>query len=411
MMTNYNMNQILTRFLSILGAALILVVVFSSMMISSGTEDKNSLQKTVKFNHEKHIKDIGAQCEDCHTNAETSLAATDNLLAKMSACQSCHEDQEKSNCTYCHLSADSTTYAATPNPVRELVFSHKLHVEDQKVACQTCHTELDKETATVGELVPSMKVCSSCHDGVKQKDDCAACHTNMASLRPNEHNRSDFIRDHKFAARKNDAACGTCHSQETCIDCHNGVCLVQVNVQGTNLMSPHSPRLTANDRGQGMVIQKVHDLNYKFTHGIDAKSKSLECQTCHSTEQFCTPCHQAGGNVNQGAFKPASHMVAGFTTSGVGSGGGEHARLAKRDIETCAACHGVEGADPACVMCHRDPDGMKGNDPRTHAPGFLSNQHGPWHSDPGATCYICHTDANAHPGGIKGQKFCGYCHN
>jgi hypothetical protein len=159
-----------------------------------------------------------------------------------------------------------------------------------------------------------------------------------------------------------------------------------------------------------MRLTKVHDLNFKFTHGIAAKGKALECQTCHSNEQFCSTCHEAGGNVNQGVFKPASHTTAGFVTLGVGSGGGEHARLAKRDIESCAGCHSTEGTDAVCITCHTDVDGIKGTDPKTHDRGFQSNNHGVWHTDPGANCYMCHTDVNARPSGIKGQKFCGYCH-
>ena len=183
-----------------------------------------------------------------------------------------------------------------------------------------------------------------------------------------------------------------------------------MDVPGRDLSPQRSPRLTANDRGEGMRLTKVHDLNFRFTHGIAAKGKLTECQTCHSTEKFCTTCHEAGGNVNQAVFKPASHLLAGFTTLGVGSGGGEHARLAKRDIESCAACHSPEGADPVCITCHTDADGRKGTDPKTHDIGFMSDNHGYWHTDPGANCFLCHTDSNARPGGIKGQKFCGYCH-
>ncbi|MBI3579527.1 MAG: hypothetical protein HY089_08995 [Ignavibacteriales bacterium] len=109
-------------------------------------------------------------------------------------------------------------------------------------------------------------------------------------------------------------------------------------------------------------------------------------------------------------FKPATHQEAGFVTLGVGSGGGKHASLARRDIESCASCHDAQGADPTCTTCHTDPDGIKGNDPKSHARGFMMDSEGAWHSDPGATCYTCHTDPNARVGGIKGQGFCGYCH-
>ena len=389
---------------------LTLLLAFTGAVISHEQLVSDKQPKRVKFSHQFHVSEAGIACADCHIDAAKSMKASDNLLAKMEACKSCHEEPMKSNCTYCHLSADSTAYAATPNPVRELIFSHQQHVADQKVPCETCHTVLDKADAATGELVPAMTTCTTCHNDTKATSACENCHTNFASLRPAEHNRTDFIHEHKRLARLGDAKCGMCHSQETCIDCHDGTELIKVNVPGRDLTSQRSPRLTAIDRGQGMRLTKVHDLNFRFTHGVAAKGKAMECQTCHSEEKFCTTCHEAGGNINQSVFKPASHAVAGFTTLGVGSGGGEHARLAKRDVESCAACHSTEGADPVCITCHTDADGRKGTDPKTHDPGFMSDNHGYWHNDPGANCYLCHTDSNARPGGVKGQKFCGYCH-
>ena len=400
----------ISHFLVAISSALIFLTMFTAMVLlpSSDTGVKN--QRTVKFNHEYHLKEVGADCTDCHTGAKESVVASDNLLAKMSACKSCHEDKVTSECTFCHSTADTATYTATPNPQRDIVFNHRLHVDDKKIACQTCHTNLDRNDVPVGEIVPSMEACTTCHNGVKATNECAACHKNFASLRPKDHNRTDFIHEHKRLARMQNATCSMCHSQENCADCHNGAGLVKVTLPGKDLVSPLAPRLNALDRGQGMTLTKVHNLNYKFTHGIEAKGKSAECQSCHSYEDFCSTCHHAGGNVNQGSFKPASHSVAGFTTFGVGSGGGEHARQARMDIESCAGCHGEIGGDPVCITCHVDPDGVQHTNPKTHDHGFMSDTHGPWHTDPGATCYMCHTDANAHPGGMKGQKFCGYCH-
>ena len=411
-MRNYNnfISTLMKRNSLLIGAVLILLLSFFVIAIPREAAGKNKQVKQVKFSHQFHVTESGIACTDCHSEAVQSTKASDNLLAKMEACKNCHEEEEKNNCTFCHTSSDSSTYKASPNPIRELRFSHQQHIDSQKVACETCHNVLDKPDVSVGELVPAMTTCATCHNDIKATGACEKCHTNFADLRPKDHNRTDFVREHKQLARSGDAKCGMCHTQESCFDCHNGSTLVKVDVPGRDLMSPHSTRLTANDRGQGMVLEKVHDLNFKFTHGIEAKGKTMECQTCHSYEQFCTPCHEAGGNVNQGSFKPASHLIAGFTTLGVGSGGGEHAILAKRDIESCAGCHSADGADPVCITCHVDPDGIQGDNPKTHEPGFMSSTHGSWHSDPGAVCYMCHTDVNAHPGGIKGQKFCGYCH-
>jgi hypothetical protein len=133
--------------------------------------------------------------------------------------------------------------------------------------------------------------------------------------------------------------------------------------------------------------------------------------SCHSEQTFCSQCHEAGSGV-AGMFKPTWHSTAGFTTAGVGSGGGLHADMARRDIESCVSCHDVQGADPVCITCHVDPDGIRGTDPKTHEPGYMkSSEDGSWHTNAGAVCYNCHTDLNAHPNGVKGKGFCGYCHN
>lgn len=62
---------------------------------------------------------------------------------------------------------------------------------------------------------------------------------------------------------------------------------------------------------------------------------------------------------------PASHLLPGFFTFGAGTGGGEHAKLARRDIESCIACHDVQGADPTCTGCHMIPEGTGGMNPNT----------------------------------------------
>ena len=200
----------------LIGVSLTLLLTFTAVLISHEQSSTDKQLKRVKFSHQFHVSEAGVACTDCHGDAAKSTKASDNLLAKMEACKSCHEEPMKNNCTYCHLSADSTTYTATPNPIRELMFSHQQHVEDQKVKCETCHTVLDKADAATGELVPAMTTCTTCHNDLKATGACEKCHTNFASLRPAEHNRTDFIHEHKRIARLGDAKCGTCHSQESC---------------------------------------------------------------------------------------------------------------------------------------------------------------------------------------------------
>jgi hypothetical protein len=364
----------------------------------------------IKFSHKFHVKDSGLSCTDCHASAPTSKMASDNLAAQHENCQTCHADQVEKTCTFCHTSDNVDTYVF-PMPEREVRFSHESHVTGQKVECQTCHKDVEASEKLEDVRIPAMTTCTTCHNETKASNACETCHTNFASLRPREHDRTNFVSEHKRLARISDASCMNCHTQETCIDCHNGVGLTQTTRTGKDPVSPRFPRVEAIDRGQGMVLSKVHDLNFRFTHGMAATQKKQECQTCHREQVFCTTCHQAGGNVNQNAFKPATHSSPNWKTIGPGSGGGGHAQLARRDIESCASCHDVQGGDPTCLTCHMDSDGIKGTDPKTHTRSFMSDVNGQWHSDASYSCYLCHTDINARPNGTRGQKFCGYCHN
>jgi hypothetical protein len=299
---------------------------------------------------------------------------------------------------------------AFESPKRELLFNHDLHVNNEKVACETCHQGLENMTLATAKSLPPMATCNTCHNNLTVSNDCETCHTNFAALRPREHDRADFTTEHKFLARMQDATCMTCHTEESCQDCHTNPDLVQTSAGGGDLVSPRSSRLTANDRAQGMALKKVHDLNFRFTHGVAAAARRSECATCHDSREFCSTCHMAGGNVNQLEFRPLTHIQPNFVTLGFGSGGGLHAQLARRDIESCATCHDAQGADPTCVTCHLDSDGIKNTDARTHPRGFMSNVRGDWHSDPGSSCFVCHADPNANINGARGVGFCSYCH-
>jgi c(7)-type cytochrome triheme protein len=299
---------------------------------------------------------------------------------------------------------------AAPAVERELVFSHKQHLAMKNVECSTCHKGLDSATFAGAANMPSMETCTTCHNERQATKQCEACHTNLNNLIPPDHLEANFKKSHRELTRLGglETNCATCHTQSFCAECHDGAALMRFG-KGAWMADP-TPRVFPGNRSGTMTAQMVHDLNYRFTHGIDAKSKSSECYTCHSAQEFCSECHETGDNITSHGSKPAWHLGAGFTTIGVGSGGGRHAILARRDIETCVACHDAQGGDPTCITCHSDADGIRGTDPRTHPAGFMKTEHGSWHEQPGATCYNCHTDLNARPDGKKGRNFCGYCH-
>jgi len=369
--------------------------------------------KLIKFDHKLHVVDLSVKCEDCHTAAVKSVSAKDNLNPKEATCGTCHDVKDEKNCNFCHI---NNKYKKLKHKESELIFSHNYHIETEKKQCTDCHTGLDKvkySKESAGAF-PSMETCNSCHSNQKATNtsqNCEGCHTNLTSLTPVSHKRNNFLNEHKLqfgsSASNN---CMMCHSDNFCQVCHSPVKYSGEN-KNENFYVPYYTKegATRIDRDALQKLTTVHNLNYKFTHGLDANQKRFECKTCHEPVTFCASCHQNGGDLMTGIL-PQSHQQAGFVTLGVNTGGGLHSKLAKKDIESCQSCHDVQGADPACIKCHFDNDGVKGTNPKTHEPGFLSDEKGLWHDTQGAVCYTCHTDPNARPDGVKGRGFCRYCH-
>ncbi len=314
--------------------------------------------KYIKFSHTFHVKDQGVGCEDCHTAVKTSTLSSDALLGSHESCKTCHEEQISNNCAYCHTTPDNIV--PIPRPERELRFSHETHVAKQEIKCETCHAGMDSVTYAGARNMPVMSTCTDCHAAQKVSTNCETCHTNFTTLVPDDHRVADFQKNHKRRTRlaSMDLSCKTCHTESFCQDCHTGIELQGFG--GTrDLMADPSPRTSTKDSPKQLKLQQVHSLNYRFTHGIDAKSKALDCASCHEQQTFCVTCHEAGGNITQPKFKPESHNIAGFTTIGKGSGGGRHAELARRDIESCMSCHDVQGSDPTCTLCHTENGGVR----------------------------------------------------
>jgi len=390
------------------------LITVSFLFIAAVNSNENDVSKTnkdiIKFSHIKHTEMV--ECASCHTLVSESTSLKDRLLPEKSVCATCHDVEDTDNCNFCH-------YEDVNEPLiqkeSELIYNHKMHVADQKLDCTKCHKGLDKVEYSfeADEAFPKMNVCYSCHNDVSiATNNCESCHSSTVNLIPQDHQRVGFFKSHRFKAESMNSDCEMCHNNTFCETCHASTTMITEKNTARDFITPFSPHKFVDNTKQ-QSINRIHDLNYRFTHGIDAKSKSMECSTCHQTETFCAECHNtSGGDYAMEGFVPMNHKAPNFITIGIGSGGGEHAKLAKRDIENCAACHDVQGADANCIMCHTDPDGIRGTNPKTHINNFMrSVKEGDWHSDFNSICYSCHRDANARPGGIKGIGFCSYCHN
>lgn len=384
---------------------------FNAFTSAEGSPKGTGNEKIIKFSHKVHAE--VTDCQGCHSKAATSTEIGKDLYPNHENCGSCHDVEDTNNCQMCHYDEN---FEALKYRESGLIFNHSFHISQQKLECLNCHKGIDQVDygyQASPEPYPPMSYCNTCHNNYKDiaTNECEACHVSTADLRPESHQTGNFRKTHKFDAMQQDANCAMCHDNTSCQECHVGTNMLTEKNTATDFYAPYSPTNFVNDKPQKQQITRVHDLNFVYTHGIDLKGGTMECQTCHQIETFCVECHQNAGQRDFAitGVMPTTHRLPNFVTIGIGSGGGEHAVDAKRDIESCVSCHDVQGGDPACVRCHLDTDGIKGTNPKTHASNYMHDTKGDWHETQASLCYNCHITAT--PNSPAGAGFCGYCHN
>ena len=369
------------------------IVIAQSMSVSN-----------LKFSHDLHVNDEDVNCLDCHSSdgVRASQFTSDRLLPDEDVCMGCHDDwQDEKTCENCHTGVQPF-FPKVMSP-SDFLFSHQIHIEQADIDCEVCHGDMARIANT--PPVPQMDDCMRCHLDQQQPTACQVCHESNFVLRPDTHS-PNWLHVHDIAALTESSDCLQCHVQVSCDNCHSGSILGRDDFTILDPVSIYRKDLT----GDKQLIDRVHDLNYKFFHGLDADTKSYDCSTCHEVQTFCVDCHQNENNLLLN--KPQLHGGRDWGAVQYPRGtdfsnsidGGAHAELARMDIERCQACHDIEGADPSCVRCHVDIDGIQFTDPQTHQPGFMVDVEGDWHRNESSMCYVCHTKES------EGQGFCAYCH-
>ena len=129
--------------------------------------------------------------------------------------------------------------------------------------------------------------CVDCHHIKQAADQCEACHSQVALRRPTDH-LADWVLDHAELARGDKATCAPCHTQTYCQECHDGAAL-NLNIQGETETPTERIRFTsvAHSGNNLLILQRAHDLNYRYTHGTDVNAKTSDCATCHEMTEFC----------------------------------------------------------------------------------------------------------------------------
>lgn len=168
-------------------------------------------------------------------------------------------------------------------------------LSDAGYLCTDCHDDTAHEVRKGRIPQPTMSLCATCHNGVKESGDCRTCHVE-GGREPGEARRVDaeWAKTHGANWRRLHGmgdlnTCSLCHPSGYCSDCH------------------------------GMGVPHAGD--FGATHGILAKEDRASCLGCHTEQAFCDSCH--------GIAMP--HPI-GFLP--------EHSEISE----------GLE--DPVCLTCH-----------------------------------------------------------
>ena len=354
-------------------------------------------QIPLRFDHRLHNDRAGLAmaCTDCHTTARTSTAASDRLLPSPGVCDRCHGSDHrdllavkagpdaKGACVACHTGyrpEDGNTVARVVIPTPHLRSNHRAHA-DRAIGCESCHGAVQAMGMATREQMPRMKGCFGCHALANPgrgdaRAECVTCHEPLpdgrivasypeGKLMPprwlgNLQHTADFLERHKRVAADNSRACGACHTESYCADCHDG------------RVRPRS----------------VHPNDYLSLHAVESRLEASRCTSCHQEQQFCLPCHQRAGvaqtagpgsNRQQGRFHPPRTIWSELPRTRQ-----HHAWEAMRNLNACVGCH----TERDCTVCHAtQAAGGRGFDP--HPAGFASRCAAAARKNP-RPCLVCH---------------------
>lgn len=191
--------------------------------------------QTRPFSHKYHLTQVSS-CQGCHTEAEASTKAEDNLLPFSSNCATCHDEVhiKEARPTPVHRFSHAQHVKANPGPLLAAAIRNKTWLGtaaqmpaeiNASNACVACHHGIEKSeaiTEATGKAhYPRMGDCLVCHNQIAPPESCKQCHDPSAKFRPATHT-AQFSDTHGDPGKIADKAeCHSCHGRKfTCKGCH-----------------------------------------------------------------------------------------------------------------------------------------------------------------------------------------------
>lgn len=187
----------------------------------------------------------------------------------------------------------------------QITFPHDFHVAEEELECTICHGDVFESTSLEQSLLPTMDICSDCHD---TDDECEMCHSEPDDPMPFPVSGREY--SHAFHLRRF-SDCMTCHSY-----------ILSDDGTGDRPIWEDWKCSTCHQSNKPLD----HDVVWKNFHGNDVASIGItRCELCH-TEVFCDECHSFQ------KFEPATHPVNFIY---------QHSFEARSETIECSTCHNI----------------------------------------------------------------------
>lgn len=190
-------------------------------MCHTRPEKPAAVQRTrtnLHFSHKDHLGRVKGDCLACHKAAAKATSAAMRLVPTMDPCLSCHQkDFSALKCGNCHISLAEFElepiihFSHQGNFLKE----HKEFARTDVSLCAQCHEQ---------------SFCSDCHSSVER---LASPIKYPERLDREFIHRGDWITIHRFEAGADSNQCLKCHDSRRCAECHQK--------EGISMAAPGAP--------------------------------------------------------------------------------------------------------------------------------------------------------------------------
>lgn len=223
----------------------------------------------LKFDHAAHARQA---CDACHGDLRKVDLATTRDLPTMQSCLSCHTSgSDQRQCTSCHF-AQVGGLMETTFPHGQLVPERTGLGDDHGPRFATDHKQQAMRTDAT---------CSACHD----RSECVDCHQGV--IKPADFHQANYLLVHATEAKRGRPDCSACHREQTfCVGCHERSGLGTRGDTQFNSRDPaqqfHPPNWASQSTGAATNVHAA--VARRNVAACASCHRDDDCIQCHSAE-------------------------------------------------------------------------------------------------------------------------------